>query len=135
MATDVQESPGPSMTNLVTGIVNDAQELMKQQFALLKVEVQDDLRKTRDAATASLIALGTTLVGAVLLSLALVHLANWAFPEVALWVWYAVIGGMMAALGVGLGSQAYQQFRSFNPLPDESAAALQENLGWTNKRK
>jgi len=52
MANDLHTGTEPSLTGLVTGIINDAQELLKQQVALFKQEVKDDIRKTKEAAVA-----------------------------------------------------------------------------------
>jgi hypothetical protein len=44
MATNVHSDTDVSLTSLVNGIVNDAQELMKQQFALFQAEVKEDMQ-------------------------------------------------------------------------------------------
>jgi hypothetical protein len=133
MATQVQSGSDISVTSLVSGIVGDAQELMKQQFALFKAEVKEDMRKTTEATTSLVIGLTATLVGSIVLSFAAAHLLSWAWPAVHIWVWYAVVGGVVTAVGAGLAFAAYQKFRSFNPLPDETAQALKENLEWKTK--
>lgn len=133
MATQVQSGSDVSVTSLVSGIVTDAQELMKQQFALFKAEVKEDMRKTSEATVSLVIGLTATLVGSIVLSFAVAHLFSWAWPEVHIWVWYAVVGGVVTAVGAGLAYAAYQKFRSFNPLPDETAQALKENLEWKTK--
>jgi F0F1-type ATP synthase assembly protein I len=133
MATNVQSESDVSVTSLVGGIVNDAQELMKQQLALFKAEVREDMRKTSEASVSLALGLGATLVGSIVLSFAVAHLLSWAFPTVPLGVWYVVIGGVVTAVGAGLTCSAYQKFRSFNPLPDETAKALEENLEWKTK--
>lgn len=133
MATNVESHPDVSMTSLVSGIVNDAQELMKQQFQLLKVEVQEDVRKTSEAAMSLAIGLTVALVGAIVLCHAAAWGLNYAFPSVHLWVWYAVVGGVVAGIGAILTLQAIAKFRSFNPLPDQTTKALEENLEWKTK--
>jgi len=133
MATQVQSGSDVSVTSLVSGIVSDAQELMKQQLALFKAEVKEDMRKTSEATASLVVGLTTALVGSIVLSFALAHLLSWAWPEIHIWVWYAVVGGMVTAIGAGLAYTAYQKFRSFNPLPDETAQALKENLEWKTK--
>ena len=130
MATNVQSDHDVSLTSLVTGIVNDAQELMKQQFTLFQAEVKEDMRKTAEASTALGVGAAVTLVGSILLCFMLVHLLYWAFPNVELWVWFAVVGGAVTAVGVGLIFAALAKFRSFNPLPDKAVKALEENLEW-----
>lgn len=130
MATQVQSETDVSLTSLVSGIVNDAQELMKQQMALFQAEVKEDMRKTSEAAASLAAGAVVALVGAIVLCFALVYLLNWAFPETPLWVWYAVVGGVVTGTGLGLVMVAWVKFRSFNPLPDKTAQALKENLEW-----
>jgi len=130
MATQVQSGSDVSVTSLVSGIVTDAQELMKQQFALFQAEVKEDMRKTGEASTALGVGMAVTLVGSILLCFMLVHLLHWAFPNTQLWVWFAVVGGVVTAVGAGLVYAAIAKFRSFNPLPDKTVKALEENLEW-----
>jgi len=133
MATQVQSGSDASVTSLVSGIVGDAQELMKQQMALFKAEVKEDMRKTAEATASLVIGLTATLVGSIVLCFAVAHLLHLAWPGVDIWVWYAAVGGVVTAVGAGLAFAAYQKFRSFNPLPDETAQALKENLEWKTK--
>jgi len=135
MATNLQTSPEPSLSSLLTGIFNDVQDLIKQQLALFKHEVAEDLRKTREASTSLVIGLGTLFVAAVMFCLMVVHLLNWAFVDLPLWACYGIVGLGMALVGGALTWWAREQFRSFNPLPDQSLAALKENLEWNNTRK
>jgi len=134
MATNVQPGSDVSVTALVTGIVGDAQELLKQQLALFKAEVREDMRKTSEASVSLAIGLTATLLGSIVLLFAVSHLLFWAFDgRVPLWGCYAMVGGVVTAVGVGLTFAAYQKFRSFNPLPDKTADALKENLEWKTK--
>jgi len=130
MATQVQSDTDVSLTSLVSGIVSDAQDLMKQQLALFQAEVKEDMRKTSEAAASLGAGLAVTLVGSILLCFTLVYLLSWAFPQAPVWVWYAVVGGVVTGLGLGLIRVAWVKFHSFNPLPDKTAQALKENLEW-----
>jgi hypothetical protein len=47
MAHDLPDAPVPSMTSLLGGIVNDVQTLMKQELALAKREVAEELNKAK----------------------------------------------------------------------------------------
>jgi hypothetical protein len=135
MASEVQAGSDPSVTGLVTGILHDAEELFKQQVALLKHEVKEDIRKTKEA-TAALAAGGIVLgVGAVLLCWALVRLLSWAIPGLPLWGSFGIVGGTFAVLGAILLYAGKKKLDSFNPLPDESAEALKENVQWIVKPK
>jgi len=136
MATDLKPPPEASVTELVTGILHDAQDLIKQQFELLKHEVKDDIRKTRDASL--LIGVGglVGLVGLIHLTLMLVYLLYWATNEsLPLWACYGICGGLAAIGGGALVYAGMNKFSSFNPLPDQTAQALKENVQWLTKPK
>jgi len=135
MATDVKPAPDTSLTELVTGILHDAQDLIKQQFDLLKVEVLDDLRKTRDAGILMGLGVGVALVGGLLLILMLVYLLNWAVPDLPLWASFGIWGVIACVAGLGLFYAGKQKFASFNPLPNQTAQALKENVKWITNPK
>jgi hypothetical protein len=129
---DLQTSSDPSLTSLVTGLINDGQELLKQQLALFKTEVREDLRKTREAMTSLALGAVVLFVGGILLCLVPVYLlrelAGWP-----LWGSYALVGGVIAAVGVLLTVLGIQQLKSFNPLPDKTAEGIKENVEWQTK--
>jgi uncharacterized membrane protein YqjE len=130
MANDVRSPNDPSVTTLVTGIVGDVQELIKQQIALVRVEVRDDFQKTKSAISSLAIGGGILLLGIILACLMVVYALNAAWPELPLWACYAIVGGVLLALGAGLLYAGKRKFDTFNPLPDQSYQALKENLQW-----
>jgi Flp pilus assembly protein TadB len=135
MANDAHTGAEPSVTALVTGIINDAQELIKQQMALARTEIQADLRKTKEGARALALGLGIVALGCLLLCFMLVYLLDWAVPQLTLWGWFGIVGAVLAAVGLGLLHAGSKQFESFNPLPDQSTQALKENVQWLTRRK
>jgi Putative Actinobacterial Holin-X, holin superfamily III len=127
---------GPSLTQLVTGLIDDAEKLFKQQVELVRVEIRNDIRKTKEAARYMGIGAGVAALGGVVLALALVHLLAWLAPGLALWACYAIVGGVLAVAGGALVYTGRRIFESFNPLPEQSAEGIQENVQWlTNGRK
>lgn len=135
MAEDLHRGSEPSVTTLVTGIIHDAQELIKEQVALVRTEIRDDFRKTKEGALSLALGLGVVALGAMLLCFALVYLLAWAVPQVPMWVWFAVIGVLLGAGGGAMIYAGAKKFESFNPLPDQSAQALRENVQWLTNRK
>jgi len=132
MAANLQTSPETSLSSLLTGIFHDLQDLIKQQLALFKHEVGDDVRKVREASTSLAVGLGTLFVAVILFCLMLVHLLSWAVVSMPLWACYGVVALGMGVLGGGMTWWALQQFHDINPLPEQSVAALKENLEWPN---
>src|SRR5205085_2240541 len=80
MATDLQTHNEPSLTNLVKGVIDDVQSLTKQQFALLKQELKEDMTKTRKAAMPMVVGLIVAFIGVLLLGHGLALLLHWIFP-------------------------------------------------------
>jgi len=123
-----------SVTALVSGIVADAQELFKQQIALLRAEVRADLQKTREAVVSLAAGLAVAVVGALLLTVMLVAVLHEA-AGLSWWASFGIVGGVFAAAGAGLVFAGVNRFRSFNPLPDQSVEAFKENLRWMTNPK
>jgi hypothetical protein len=135
MATDLKTNEQPSVTSLVTGIVSDAQELFKQQFELLKHEVRDDFRKTKEVGLALAFAGGLGLVGAILLVQMLVYLTQWLVPELALWACFGIWGTLLFVAGVVLFFIGKTTLDTIDPVPEKTAQALKENVQWLTNPK
>jgi len=144
MAVDVLPNPTsgtapantaePSATALVSGIVKDAQELLTQQINLFKVEAQQELRQTTQAAISLGIGLATALVGAILLAMTCVHLLAYLFPTQPIWIWYGLVGLVIAAIGGFVVAGALQAFNKIHALP-ETQEAIKETLEWQTRPK
>jgi len=139
MTTQVPTSSEPGVSSLVKGIVDDLGDLIKQQFQFAKTEVKNDLSKSKDAIALLAVGAGVAVVGGLLLCVMLVHLLHWLTipsgfdPDPArlpLWGCYAIVGGLFFAVGSGLAFAGVKKFRSFNPLPDQTAGTLKENVQW-----
>ena len=127
MANDLRTGQETSLTSLVTGIASDLQDLLAQQLALFKAEVESDLTRTKEAALVLAGGLGVAVIGGGLLCLMLVHLLQWA-TALPLWACYGIIGGGFALVGATLVYVGRKRFESFYPLPDQSVKALKENV-------
>jgi hypothetical protein len=135
MATDTVKPPeGQSVTGLVSGIVADGQELIKQQVALVRAELKADFQRTIRAA--ALLACGalTAVPAAVMLCFMVVYLLHES-AGLPLWASFLIVGGALAVLSGALIGVGVQRFRSFNPLPDQSVAAFKENVRWMTTPK
>jgi len=120
----------------MSGIVHDVQELIKQQVELFKTEVRADVRKSKEAAASLALGLCFLLLGSILFCLTLVYLlADPHIGNLPLWASYLIVTAVVAIPGGILAYVGWKKFHSFNPLPDETAQALRENLEWTTKPK
>ena len=125
----------PGLTSLISGIISDAQALIKQQLTLFQVEVKNDTRRTLAAIVPMIIGGVVSLLAAFILCVMLAHLIHFLWPEtIPLWGGYAIVGGVLAAAGVALIFWGKAKFSEFNPLPDQTVEGLKENLTWQTKR-
>jgi len=132
MATNMQSPPDVSTTSLVAGIINDAQELFKAQLELFKAEIKQDLHKTKEGASLATLGAGLGFVGLLILGFAVAHYLYWATEAVGLWMWYAIVGAVFAAVGGGLVYAVLTRIEKAKPL-SETAAGLEENVEWKTK--
>jgi hypothetical protein len=129
--------PGIAVT--VKGIVDDAMELMRQQFAMLKAEVRSDLHKLIAGLIPLICAIAPALLGGLMACFALVRLIHWATlpagqqvdpAALPLWACYAVVSAGLLLLSGILFGIGYYRLKSVNPLPEQTAQALEENIQW-----
>jgi hypothetical protein len=134
MASDLHTEAEFSVTSLLKGIVSDAQELIQQQLALFRAEIKDDFRKTVGILITIVSGAFMVAVGGALLCFMLVYLLNSVAPALPLWGCFGIVGGGVALIGGIVAYAAVARFKTFNPLPDESVQALQENVQWIKNR-
>lgn len=125
---DTEPGQRVNMTTLVSGILDDASKLLKQQMNMLRVEIKQDVIKTLSAGKFIVAGLGLSLLGSLFLLLGLVPLLGWLAPSLPEWACWAIVGGAMFLVGGLTAFFGYRRLMSFNPLPDKSYQALQENI-------
>src|ERR1700730_16093375 len=131
MANDFPGATEPSMASLVGGIAHDAQTLIKQEMALAKREVTDELHKARDAAISLGIGIGLTAVGSLLLSLMLVYLLQWASSErLTLWACYGIVGAALMVVGGGLLFFGKRRAGAVHLMPAHTMSTMKDNVEW-----
>jgi len=143
MATEVQTHPDEaSMTGLMRGIINDLGDLIRQEVKFARTEIKADLRKTRNASAILALGAGVALLGVILLALMLVHLIHWlSLPagtdaaRIPLWGCYGIVSAVFLAIGGVMSYMGIQKFQSFNPMPDETAQTVKENVQWIANSK
>jgi hypothetical protein len=121
----------PSISNLVGGIVDDAQKLIEHQFSLLKLDIRKDIEKARDTGIMLGAGIGLMSAAGILLLFMLVHLLEYLTrPHLEWWVCYALVGGMLALIGGAVFYRGRQKLENLNVVPEQSAQGMKENLQW-----
>lgn len=135
MATDLQSPPQqPSVTSLVGGIIGDVQDLIKQQVALIGKEIKDDVNKSIGAAISLAAGAATVAIGGLLLLITLALVLDVYIPQLNWWGGFAIVGGVLTAVGLGLLFTALKKFESIKAMP-ESMQALKETASWQTNPK
>jgi len=121
---------------LLTGILNDAQTLIKQQAAMLRAEIREDIRRTGDVARYMSAGAALAAMGALFFLVSLVHLLHYLVPTIPMWGCWAIFGGLFLVAGAVAFYAGKRILDSYNPLPDKTLNALEENLTWktTNRQ-
>ena len=123
----------PSLTQLMSELVSDAKELLRQEVALAKYEISQEVSKTKVA----LISLGTGIgigaIGALLLILMLVHLLN-AFAALPLWACYGIVGGVLAIIGVLMVYTGKNKIAHIGMVPEQTVETMKENVRWIREK-
>jgi len=143
MATEVQHPPtDQSLSSLVTGIVSDFQDLVKQQLLLTRKEIEADLRKSAEAASLWVAGMVTLLLSGFTACLMLAQLIHWlASPpgtdpaSVPLWVCYLIVCAVLVTVGWCLMLAGRKAFQTVHPLENPATEALKENVEWLTNQK
>jgi len=139
MANEVHTGSEASTTGLLRGIINDLGDLIRQEIRFARTEVRTDIRKSKEAATVLALGVGTAVLGIFLLSVMLVFLLHWlTVPEgvnpdparIPLWGCFGIVSAVFLLTGAALVWLGWKRFESFNPLPDETAQTVKENVEW-----
>lgn len=133
MATERERETETSLATLLSGIVADAQELVRQEIALARQEVREEISTAKDAGIKLGIASAVLVIGGLLLVLTLAQgladLLNW--PA---WAGYGLVGVVLAIVGYFLLSAAQKRLSEIHPVPEKTVETLKENVEWLKDR-
>jgi protein-S-isoprenylcysteine O-methyltransferase Ste14 len=134
MANQLQPGPEPSVTSLVTGILHDAEDLISQQLNLAKHEFQKELTKTKEGALSLVLGLAVAIVGGTLFFTMFVYLlhevAGWS-----LWASFGLVGAIMLGVGLVVTYMGKNKLETVQPVTEETAQSVKENVQWITKPK
>lgn len=128
-----QHVSGPSFVSLLGGIANDAKELLVQEVALTKLEVQHELLKAKTAAISVGIGIGSIAMGVILLMFMLVHLLA-ALTVVPLWGCYGIVGSPLVVLGGVLLATGKTKAEEVDVVPPRTVERIKESAQWLTKQ-
>jgi len=141
MATEVQNQ-SESTGSLVSGIVRDFEDLVKQQLRLTRQEIEMDLRKSKESIPFLAAGFTVCLIGAFAVCLMLAHLFHWLGApagtdpsSLPLWASFAIVAGLFLFAGGSMLMAGKKKLAAMGTPLHETVQGLKENIEWkTNTR-
>jgi hypothetical protein len=133
MAQETSTRSDASLATLLGGIVNDAKDLLLQEFTIAKLEMQQELRKTKSAALALGIGAGIATIGGLFLLLMCVH-GLVPLIDIPLWAAYGIVGAILLIAGGILLARGKQTVEQIDVIPPKTATTVQETAQWIKEQ-
>jgi len=127
-ADTLASSEDTSLSSLLGGIVSDLQELMEDHLHLMKLEVQDDFQKSKDAMLPMVIGSSFLLAAFILFFVMLVGWLSWLEPAIPWFGWSGIVGVGSAALAGILLYMAKRKWELVNPLPEKTLKTVKKTI-------
>ena len=114
---------------LVSGIVADVQELVRQQIQMLRAEIKEDMDRSKSVAKCMAGAAVLLGIGGLFLLTGVPYMLHYYFSDtLPLWACWMIVGGVLAVGGLIAFFAGQRILNTYNPLPDKTMNALQENV-------
>lgn len=117
------------VTPLLRGIVADTQSLLRQEVALVRSEVRQDLKSASQVAAGAVVGAVVATMAGLLVCLALAHYINWSFPEIPLWGSYLTVGIGLGVAAAALLANVRREASQLEVAP-QTINSLKENAKW-----
>ena len=122
-----------TVSDLISGLVNDAQQLVHREIDLAKREVAIEVDKVKQGVVALGIGAGLAVIGALLLGHMLVYLVQ-TLTGLSLWVSYLIVGAVFAIGGGLLLMQGIKRMKDVDPVPRETIESVKEDIQWIKEQ-
>jgi hypothetical protein len=122
-----------SIGSLVSGILGDLRQLIRDEIALARVEMREQAGRAKlavgalGAAAVALAFGGVFLLVAIAIGIA--DLLGWP-----LWAGFLVVAMMLSVGGLIMLSTGRRRLRSVHAVPEQTVETLKENSEWIAKR-
>jgi uncharacterized protein YacL len=122
-----------SIPSLIAGILQDCIDLLTKELAVARLEIRAEIEKAKSAALLMALGGGALMVGIFLLCLMLVHLLQ-NLTGLELWICYALVGAVLALLGIIALYSAKQRAATTSLVPTDSVQDAKEDARWIARK-
>jgi hypothetical protein len=119
-----------NVTPLLRDIFEDTQKLLRQEFALAKVEVREDARRAREVVMYLAAAAASLTISALLACISLAHLLTFYIEGFSLWLAFGCVALVSAVVGLFLARAARRRGREIRIFPEQTIESLKEGAEW-----
>jgi hypothetical protein len=123
MANEVHPTTESGIASLVTGITGDFQQLVREEVALMRQEIQEDIHKTKEAVIALAVGAAAAGVSLILIGFTAVYVLA-AISALPLWSSFATATTVLMIVAAGLFFMGKQNLASFRPQREPASASL-----------
>ena len=127
MLDDIRHEVEVTVAPLLKDILNDAQQLFRQEWALAKTEVREDALRAREGITAIAISFSLSIVSFFFVNLMLVYFLVEAYGW-ATWHAYGVVTLILAVASVAIAWWGRRRLRSVRFSIDVPFGSLEERM-------
>ncbi len=121
------------IAELLSGLIGDAQTLVRREIDLAKQEVAIEVNKAKQGAIVLGAGVGVAAVGGILLSFMLVYLLHEVLG-LSQWLSYLIVGGIFTIVGVLLLQQGAKRMKTLDPVPRETIESVKEDIQWIKEQ-
>lgn len=129
----VERGSEQSVSAIVGGIVADVQNLARQEIALAREEIKEELNTAKTAGIKLGIGVGVLVIGAlfllIFLALGLADLLN-----IPAWGGFGIVGLVFAIAGAVLLVLGRKDAENIQPVPTKTVETMKENVEWIKDR-
>ena len=112
------------VTPLLRGIVADTQTLVRQEVALARSEVRQDLKEASQVVAGFAVGAAVATMAGLMMCLALANYITWSFPEILLW------GSLLSVAAAALLVNCRREARNLDLTPKQTIQSMKENAKW-----
>jgi len=118
----------PSLATLMGGLIEDTQQLIRQEVALARRELQDEWTKTKEGGTLLGGALALFALVGVLFGFTLVEVLHQFVLPNHLWACFAIVTALFGGAGAILYFAARAKLDQVHLVPPQSAASIRQDV-------
>jgi uncharacterized membrane protein YqjE len=123
-----------SLSTLFGGIVTDLQKLLEDHLHLLRIEVEEDFEKSKNAIYPMVIGTSLMVTAFLFLILALIGWLAYLVPSVPWFGWSAILAVTVSALGGLLLFLAQRRWQRVNPMPGKTLRSVKKSVERINQQ-